>query len=203
MNAIFATWNHLFCKASAEAGALLSAGLQKYVSGDKYGALTLFEDCLKKDPSREDRLAALWNATCIHAYFGDAEVAQIMLREAVALGLDFEAALLGSDPRMVKLQASAQILIKLRKFSQATAKSLAAAEANAAQAPPAAASSRQRSSKSGRSILTQDVSDLTKTEMQGIDTSMLGVVRRVAVLLVALVAFGVGLFYFGLQFLEQ
>ena len=37
-----------------------------------------------------------------------------------------------------------QILIKLRKFSQATAKSLAAAEANAAQAPPAAPSSRQR-----------------------------------------------------------
>ena len=33
-----------------------------------------------QDPSREDRLAALWNATCIHAYFGDAEVAQIMLR---------------------------------------------------------------------------------------------------------------------------
>jgi hypothetical protein len=37
-----------------------------------------------QDPSPQDRLAALWNNTCVHAYFGDAEVAQISLRGAQA-----------------------------------------------------------------------------------------------------------------------
>ena len=36
--------------------------------------------CRMQNPSKEDRIAALWNAMCVHAYFGDAEVAQIPLR---------------------------------------------------------------------------------------------------------------------------
>lgn len=193
------------CNSSSEANDLLSAGLEKYVAGDKMGALNYWEDCLNKSPSPEDRLAALWNSMCVHAYFGDAEVAQISLREAVALGLDFENGLKQTDPRFVRLQASAQVIIQLRRFSVATAKAMAAAESSSATS---AAGTKQRvgtaaagSSKAYRTpSMKDDVSDLTQTDMIGLDTSVLGVVRRVAVLLLALIGLGVALFYFGLQY---
>ena len=46
----------------------------------------------------------------------------------------------------------------------------------------------------------QDVSGLISTDMQGIDTSVLGVVKRVVLLLLLLTGLGVGLFYFGLKY---
>ena len=36
--------------------------------------------CCVQDPSIEDRQAALFNSTCVHASFGDVEFAQVTLR---------------------------------------------------------------------------------------------------------------------------
>ena len=36
--------------------------------------------CFVQDPSIEDRQAALFNSTCVHASFGDVEFAQVTLR---------------------------------------------------------------------------------------------------------------------------
>ena len=61
--------------------------------------------------------------------FGDVETAQITLRGAVQSGLDFKAAVESPssvDPNLVKLQASQQVLIRLRKFSDAAARAAAA-----------------------------------------------------------------------------
>lgn len=92
-----------------QAAALLDEGKQKYNNGDKMGALKLFDRCLEKvraskltgrllfppvdkltaymvvqqAPSQEQRQAALFNSTAVHASFGDIELAQITLRGAV------------------------------------------------------------------------------------------------------------------------
>ena len=65
--------------------------------------------CPPQGPTQQQRVIALWNAACVHASFGDVELAQIPLKEAIFGGLDFPAALAGTgDPTLVKLQASAQ-----------------------------------------------------------------------------------------------
>ena len=89
---------------------------------------------VRQAPSQEQRQAAFFNSTAVHASFGDIELAQITLRGAVRLcpdsvyalemhytlltipslnrtdgigaGLDFDAAL--KDPAMVKFQGSPQ-----------------------------------------------------------------------------------------------
>ncbi len=86
-------------------------------------------------PSLEQRQAALFNSTAVHASFGDVELAQITLRgrmqaaaatrpscdlqtlrlhsecgavaDGITAGLDFDAAL--KDPAMVKFQSSPQV----------------------------------------------------------------------------------------------
>lgn len=45
------------------------------------GALRLWEQALSTGPTREQRLAALYNAACVHASFGDLELAQIPLKD--------------------------------------------------------------------------------------------------------------------------
>ena len=45
------------------------------------GALRLWEQALGTAPTREQRLAALYNAACVHASFGDLELAQIPLKD--------------------------------------------------------------------------------------------------------------------------
>ena len=90
---------------------------------------------VRQAPSQEQRQAAFFNSTAVHASFGDIELAQITLRGAVRLcpdsvyapkrhytlltipslrrtdgigaGLDFDAAL--KDPAMVKFQGSPQV----------------------------------------------------------------------------------------------
>ena len=93
----------------AQAAVLLEQGKDKYAKGDKMGALRLWERCLKQvrpcclphhafklelmssthqtltltepqEPSIEQRQAALFNSTAVHASFGDVELAQITLR---------------------------------------------------------------------------------------------------------------------------
>ncbi len=68
-----------------QAEQLLSAGRAKYDGGDRMGALRLWEQALGTAPTREQRLAALYNAACVHASFGDLELAQIPLKDG-ALG---------------------------------------------------------------------------------------------------------------------
>lgn len=67
------------CTSQAE--QLLSAGRAKYDGGDRMGALRLWEQALGTAPTREQRLAALYNAACVHASFGDLELAQIPLKD--------------------------------------------------------------------------------------------------------------------------
>ena len=93
----------------AQASQTLAKGQQKYAKGDRMGALRLFEQALAQvgrklksvrrlqmicgsmiqlpqwhlhvqEPGLEDRQAALFNSTCVHASFGDVEFAQVTLR---------------------------------------------------------------------------------------------------------------------------
>ena len=79
----------------------MAKGQKKYDKGDRMGALKLWEQALSRvctlhitatgplqnheinflqDPTVEDRQAALFNSTCVHASFGDVEFAQVTLR---------------------------------------------------------------------------------------------------------------------------
>jgi hypothetical protein len=194
------------CRASAEAEQLLSAGRAKYDGGDRMGALRLWEQALGTAPTREQRLAALYNAACVHASFGDLELAQIPLKDAIFGGLNFAEALAAEDPRYVKLKASAQVLIQLRKFSERIAAEKARASSSPAAPPPYAGSSSSGSGSSssskagGKGLLGQDMSEVLSTDAESIDASIGGIIKRVAVLLLALSGLGVALFYLGLKY---
>jgi len=188
----------LLVQASAEARELLAAGRVKYESGDRMGALKMWEDVPRCNPDDQERMTALYNCTCVHAGFGDVELAQITLRDAVLQGLDFKEVLANPqsyDEDAVKFVASQQVQIRLKKFSEAALKA-AAAKREAAAMP------RYNSVKPTRKTLMQeDISDVLETDMSGIDTSILGIVKRVALLLVILSTLGVGLWFVGLQYL--
>ena len=160
-------------------------------------------------PTREQRLAALFNAACVHASFGDLELAQIPLKDgepvapacvhgvavgcggawvgvrlshvcvvvnsplppssppaAIYGGLDFQQAMSGADPTYVRLKASAQVLIQLRKFNEQVLKAKAG---GGAAAPPKYASSASGaaagggSRASGKGVLGRDMSDVLST----------------------------------------
>lgn len=190
----------------------MSDASAKYNGGDRMGALRLWEQALQQGPTQEQRLAALFNAACVHASFGDLELAQIPLKEAIFGGLDFQAALAQQDERYVKLKASAQVLIQLKRFNEQVLKAKAAGPA----APPPFAAGRAAaaagigggsSSARGGSRggiggvnLNQDMSEVLSTDAEGIDASILGIVKRVVVLLLALSLFGTALFYLGLKY---
>jgi hypothetical protein len=160
------------------------------------GAVMLYEKALKRDPTIEQRREALYHSTCAHAYAGDLEFAQVTLRDAIVAGLDFEAAL--QDPDLVKLQASQQVMIQLRKFAQKVQRGQQQggdAEAEAASVPR-----KSRAPTSQRISLNSDASQLLGTDMTGIDTSVGGVIKRVALLLLVLSALGIVLFFVGFKY---
>ncbi|KAF5829415.1 hypothetical protein DUNSADRAFT_16097 [Dunaliella salina] len=112
--------------ANAKADALLEQARGKYKSGDRMTALRLFEQTLEQDSleasqrqpaiwgqladslEASQRHAAMWGQLAVHSSFGDVELAQMVLRDAVQAGLDFEAA--QQDPSsFVEIQSSPQV----------------------------------------------------------------------------------------------
>lgn len=196
---------------SSQAGKLLLDGKSKFQAGDRMGALKLWEQAIELDPNPQQRQIALFNATCVHASFGDIELAQITLREAVQCGLDFLKAYESPqevDPALVNLVSSQQVLIRLKKFNEATLKAMKSASNTPTEGtrPISGGSGRARSTKSMSTIKSavfnnEDVADLLETDVQGIDSSVIGIVKRVALVLVALSGIGVGLFYVGIRYL--
>jgi hypothetical protein len=210
---------------------LLAEAKKKYDANDRMGALNLWEQSLKEDPENEQRIAALFNATCVHAGFGDVELAQITLREAVQRGLDFSKAIqdpTGVDEYMVKFIASQQVLVRLRKFDEATRKAMGAPAAppSFSSTPSSSTSSSSssgsaagkrplpnpaqysssglppsRASRTKASVLDRDLSKMLETDMTGIDTSIFGIIKRVLLLLVVLTGMGVGLYLVGINYL--
>jgi len=160
------------------------------------GALRLWEDIPSKGPTQQERVTAAYNQTCVHASFGDLELAQITLRDAVLEGLDFKQMLenpTAFDEDAVTLRASQQVLIRLKKFSEAALK--------AAEARKSAAAVVQEKSKQRPLGMDTDLSEQLATDMAGIDTSIVGIIRRVLALLLALSVGGVALWFIGLKYL--
>lgn len=174
---------------------MIGRGKQKYAAGDKMGALSLFEDAMKQQPTKQQRQDAWYSATCVHASFGDVELAKMTLRDALEAGLDFEAAL--DNPDVPKLEAPTQIIIQLKKFSKAVEE--ARAEAKAQQAarktttPAPITMSMKQSPK-------EDIGDLFSTDIKGIDSSFAGAVRRIAILVAVCVVGYILLFNLGLKY---
>ncbi|KAF8065617.1 hypothetical protein HT031_003218 [Scenedesmus sp. PABB004] len=168
------------------------------------GALKLYEDVLaKEDSTTRQRQEALYASTAVHAAFGDVELAQITLREAIKQGLDFEQAL--QDPDMVELVTSPQVLIQLKRFNQSaqaalTARSRAKAKATISGSRPGAGAGAR--TKPGGAPLGQDLGSILGTpdsDTAAIDTSVGAIVRRVLLVLLVGVGLGTALFFAGLE----
>ena len=110
-------------RASADdAARLLAEGKAVYASGERMAALKLFERALATTaPSLETRRELLYSSGCCHAAFGDIEAAWQFLRDATDLGLDFNAA--EGQPGLMRMEASAQMRIQLRKYAAGQLKS--------------------------------------------------------------------------------
>lgn len=125
-------------------------------------------------------------------------VAQVPLRDAIGLGLDFEKALQSPDPGMLKLKASQQVVIALKRF----AKTVGTIAKERAEYNPV--KGMQLTPAGVRTAMSQeDISNLVGTDMKGagMDKTLVGILKRVALLLLALIGMGVGLYIVGLQLL--
>ena len=144
-----------------------------------------------------ERRAAKFNEMCCHASFGDVEVAQLCLRDALEAGLDFEAAL--KDPGLVRLESSAQVRIQLRKFSEGKLVSRRTLQVRAME---------EKKVREGNLPVREGLSGL-QLDMNGLEDGqasdqevVLGIVKRVALLILASVVSFAVLFYGGYQFLN-
>ena len=110
-------------------------------------------------------------------------------------GLDFKQMLESPesfDEDAVNLVTSQQVLIRLKKFSEAAKK---AASSEGPVTP------RTKRSLKTKGLMNDDLTDVLETDMQGIDTSIFGIVKRVVWLLLALSVSGVVLWLVGLKYL--
>jgi len=167
----------------------------KYEAGDKLGALKLFEDVMLENPTVKQKQAALYGSTAVHSAFGDVELAQMTLREAIREGLDFDQAL--EDPELVEIQTSQQILIQLKRFNQQAIKAQQVTAARS-QWSKAQAAARPTSSKASELDLQAVLGTPQKDGLE-IDASPAAIAKRVALLLVVGVLLGTALFFLGLE----
>lgn len=157
-------------------------------------ALRLFDAAGRAASSRPEAAAAAWGAAVVHTSFGDVEPAQAALRAAFDAGLDVGAALAGTtgDDSIVAFRGAPQITTQMKRFAAGLAK--AKAKAAAAPPPPPA---RVEGGPGGGGAPSAVPADL-----DGIDGTVGGIAKRVAGLLLALVGLGVGLYVYGLRYLE-
>ncbi|GIL49803.1 hypothetical protein Vafri_6032 [Volvox africanus] len=179
-------------QANAKADAILEKAKAKYKEGDRLQAMKLYEDVLNEEPTADQKRAALFGVTAVHAAFGDVELAQMTLREALRNGLDYEKAL--EDPTYVQMVTSPQITIQLRRFSQQVKNAMA-------NRPPT-----ERPYGAGRSRPTggQDLDAILGSAggvQAEVDTSIGGIARRVVLVVLAGVLLGTALWFLGLEYL--
>eukprot|EP00878_Enallax_costatus_P001700 GHUV01001855.1.p1 GENE.GHUV01001855.1~~GHUV01001855.1.p1 ORF type:complete len:240 (+),score=39.92 GHUV01001855.1:175-894(+) len=187
---------------SSKGTELLKQAKTKYTAKDLMGALKLYEDVLGQgDATTRQKQEALYGSTAVHATFGDVELAQITLREAIKQGLDFEQAL--ADPDLPELVTSTQILIQLKRFNQQAQTAMAArSKAKSASVSSSVGSSRAKTKRGSSSPLDQDLGDIlgsSTSDKAEVDTSVGAIVRRVALVVLAGVALGTALFFIGLE----
>lgn len=121
---------------------------------------------------------------------------QVPLREALTLGLDFEAMLAEPAAGMVPWKSSRQVQLSLQKF----AKTMANVEAKPDMYNPTRGLDLTPKGLK-TAFQSADVGDIVGADIRGMDTSMLGIFKRVVVLLLVLVGLGVGLWFIGLEYM--
>jgi len=182
--------------ASTAAGEAIARGKERFKSGDMMGALKEWDAGLAQSPDEEQRRELHFSSACVHAAFGDVELAKMSVRDAINAGLVWDEAVRREG--YLELQASTQVKIQLRNFADQVARGARRAREAEAAGPltPAATPAPPRPRVSART----SVEELVGAKMaDGMDVSVGGVVRRVAFLLAALIGLGVALYFAGLQ----
>eukprot|EP00193_Tetraselmis_chui_P001952 CAMPEP_0177758314 /NCGR_PEP_ID=MMETSP0491_2-20121128/4118_1 /TAXON_ID=63592 /ORGANISM="Tetraselmis chuii, Strain PLY429" /LENGTH=252 /DNA_ID=CAMNT_0019274039 /DNA_START=51 /DNA_END=810 /DNA_ORIENTATION=+ len=187
--------------ASAKSQDLIDEGKALVTAGNRMAAIRVFEESLGEGPTSAQKQESLYSIMVCHASFGDVELAQITLREALQAGLTLDAAL--SNPDYMPFTASKQAQIQLRKFAEIYSKSVEKAAAAGKGKRSNAGAAAQRKKTVQELLGTKDVSTMTSTTLTGIDTSVGGILIRVAVLLVFLILFGIAAYFIGLDYVLQ
>ncbi|GLC41098.1 hypothetical protein PLESTB_000943000 [Pleodorina starrii] len=185
-------------QANAQADAILAKAKAKYKEGDRLQAMKLFEDVLNEECTIEQKRAALFGVTAVHAAFGDVELAQMTLREGLRNGLEYEKAL--EDPTYVQMVTSQQITIQLRRFAQQAQIAMANRPPTERPYGSAASAASRRSRPSGGQDLDSILGSASGDTAE-VDTSIGGIVRRVALVILVGVLMGTALWFLGLEYL--
>lgn len=158
---------------------LIAEGKAKYEKGDKMGALKLFEEASSRSEDLSVKRAALYNQCCCHTYFGDLELAQIALREAIQCGLDYGR--VEEDPDLLRMEASAQVRNQLRSFASGRQASSGTRQRRDFE--------RMKRTGERRSSAGSQMSGMLEDIETGdnIDVTVQGLLRRVVLVIVAFV----------------
>lgn len=114
---------HVFPPSLSQAAQIIEDATAMYLAGDRMSAIRRYEQALLKDPTVEQRQECLYASTCVHASFGDLELAKMTLRDAIVAGLDWDSAVMRTD--YVPFTASTQVKIQLRAFAEMVVKQMA------------------------------------------------------------------------------
>ena len=192
--------------AAAQPAQLLQEGKQFYALGERMPALKLFEAALRDETPVPPALRAelLYCAGCCHAAFGDIELAWMHLREAQELGLPY--AKWDSEPGLMRMEASPQMRIQLRKYAEGKIKSsgsYAREQFEKKRAASSAGSTKAVGSGGGApgSASAYALKDLEVAP--DTDEDFVAIGKRVGVLLLVAAGGGIALFVGGLSSLRQ
>jgi len=177
-------------RASAEGAHLVAEGMDKYGQGDKMGALRCFERAAEQSESMQVKRAAYYNQCCCHTYFGDLELAQFALRDAILCGLDYAQA--QEDPTLLRMEASAQVRNQLRSFAAGRQSSSGTKQKREYERMKREGTNRGANMSPMQGML-EDIDTGSN-----VDVTVGGLVRRVSLVIVAFVAV-----FFGLTLLLQ
>lgn len=177
-------------RASGEGTQLVAEGMEKYGQGDKMGALRCFERAAEQSESMEVKRAAYYNQCCCHTYFGDLELAQFALRDAILCGLDYAKA--QEDPTLLRMEASAQVRNQLRSFASGRQSSSGTRQKREFERMKREGTNRGANMSPMQGML-EDIDTGSN-----VDVTVGGLVRRVSLVIVAFIAV-----FFGLTVLLQ
>ena len=189
--------------------ALLAEGKALYASGERMQGFKKFERALRAEPDRlalATRQELLYSCMCCNAAFGDVETAKQYLRDMNIAGLPFDVAL--ATDGFMPLESSAQMRNQLVKFASGEMKSQGTVQreiferdrgqrAGAPGGSVGAGPGGQKPQRMGdMDLMNLDISGDTSAEVGDIAKRVVGLA------LLSVLGF-VGLFKFGLQFLNQ
>lgn len=148
---------------------------------------------------KEMRQELLYSCLVCTAASGDIEQSKIYLREMTQSGISWDEVRSNPNPKWLKMEITAFVRNQLKGFAAGKQKSVGTIQREAT------VKMRERENKPAVETNLEGLKDFDYTDAEGntMDVSIGGILRRVSILLVAVVVGYIALFNFGLQFVDN